>query len=245
VDRIKTIAFRGSLLIAFFLLFTSASESGGRLSSSASISEDSKKATKLCPLFWEIKIHIASSGDYKFKGGKKANEGRYSFELLWTGCMEQDQDDYIIYHENSELLDWKVKEKVKSSEVSLELTEEDFSEKPSMDFNYILRKGEDLHFDFRVESFCVPQDNSEHSFYLNLPASKENTKPPVTFDYNTYLTKGSNSIQLEEKDIYSDSFKKSYSWDWRHQKYLVEDEKPISFFNSHKVKVTLTIIPHY
>lgn len=245
MDRSKLIPIFGFLLIGSFLLFSPAGECGIQLKSSTSTSKGPKKAAKLSPVFWEIKVHISSSGDYKIKEGKKSNEGRYSFVLLWTGCMEQDQDDYLIYHENSELLEWKAKEKVKSSEASLELTEDDFSGKPGIDFNYIIRKKEDLHFDFLVESFCVPQDDSEHSYYLNLPASKENIKLPTKFDYNAYLTRGSNSIHLEEKDIYTDSCKKSYSWNWKHQKYLIEDEMPISFVNSHKVKVTLTIIPHY
>lgn len=245
MDRLKFILIFGFISIGSFLLFNPAGESGTRLSSSVSTSNGPKKTAKFPPAFWEIKINISSSGDYKIKEGEKSNEGHYSFELLWTGCMEKDQDDYLIYHENSELLEWKAKEKIKSSDISLELTEEDFSGKPSVDFNYIIRKAEDLHFDFLVESFCVPQDDSVHSFYLNLPASKESIKLPAPFDYNAYLTKGSNSIHFDEKVIYSDSFKQSYSWNWKHQKYLIEDEMPILFFNTHKAKVTLTIIPHY
>ncbi len=211
----------------------------------AALSKIPKRVTRLSPSYWEIKIRISSSGDYRMKEGEKSNEGRYSFVLLWTGCMEQDQDDYLIYHENSELVEWEAREKVKSSEISRELSEKDFSGKPRIDFHYIIRKNEDLHFDFLVESFYVPQENPKHRFYLNLPASKENIKFPTKFDYNVYLTKGSNSIYIEEKDIYSDSLKKDYSWNWKHQKYFMGNETPISFSNSHKVKVTLTIIPHY
>jgi len=204
-----------------------------------------KRAARLSPCYWEMKIRISSSGDYMIKEGEKSNEGHYSFVLLWTGCMEQDQDDYLIYHENSELLEWKAREKVKSSDVTHELSEEDFSEKPCIDFNYILRKDEDLHFDFEVESFPVPQENPGHKFYLNLPVSKENIKLPAKFDYNAYLTKGSNSIHFKEKDIYSDSLKKNYSWHWKHQKYFMGSDTPVAFSSSHKAKVTVTIIPHY
>ncbi len=235
----------GFILIGSFLLFTPDVYSATQSKAVISISEDTKKATNLSPYYWEIKIRIDSSGDYGIKEGKNSSDGRYSFVLLWTGCMEQDQDDYLIYHENSELLEWKAKEKVKHSEVSRELTESDFSEKPKIQFNYIIRKGKDLHFDFLVGSFSVPQAGSEQSFYLHLPASRENIKLPAKFNYNAYLTKGTNSIRIQEQDIYSDSLKESYSWNWKHQKYMMRNEMPISFFNSHKVKVTLTIIPHY
>ncbi len=245
MDRAKFNLILGFILIGSFLLFPSDIISKTQSKAVVSTSRDTKKTTNLSPYYWEIKIHIDSSGNYRIKEEEKSNEGRYSFVLLWTGCMEQDQDDYLIYHENSELLEWHAKEKVKHSELSRELTESDFLEKPKFQFNYIIRRGEDLHFDFLVESFSVPHAGSEQSFYLHLLASKENVKLPAEFNYNAYLTKGTNSIRIQEKDIYTDSLEKIYSWNWKHQKYMMRNEMPISFFNSHKVKVTLTIIPHY
>ena len=245
MDRAKFHLILGLIIIWSFFLYPSDINSGTQSKAVVSTSENAEKATTLSPYYWEIKIRIDSSGDYGIKEGEKSNEGRYSFVLLWTGCMEQDQDDYLIYHENSELLEWKAKEKVKHSEVSRELTESDFMGRPKIQFNYIIRKGENLHFDFLVESFSVPHAGSEQSFYLHLPASRENTKLPAEFNYNAYLTKGTNSIHFQEKDLYSDSLKESYSWHWKHRKYTMRNEMPISFFNLHKAKVTLTIIPHY
>lgn len=245
MDRAKSNLILGFILIGSFFLYPTSTDANHQSKSAASTSEDAEKVAHASPCYWEINIRVDSSGDYGIKEGEKSNEGRYSFVLLWTGCMEQDQDDYLIYHENSELLEWKAKEKIKHSEVSRELTECDFSGKPNIQFNYIIRKGEDLHFDFLVESFSVPQAGSEQRFYLHLPASSENTKLPAEFNYNAYLTNGTNRISFHEKDLYSDSLKESYSWQWKHRKYMVQNETPISFFNLHKVKVTLTIIPHY
>lgn len=59
------------------------------------------------PSWWEIEIHLETIGDYPVKEGKKAYDGHYSFTLLWTGCMERDMDDYLIYHEASKLLQWE------------------------------------------------------------------------------------------------------------------------------------------
>ena len=166
-----SLEYLGFIIIGSFLLFPSDINSASQSKAVVSTSEDTKKAVNLSPYYWEIKIRIDSSGDYGIKEGEKSNEGRYSFVLLWTGCMEKDQDDYLIYHENSELLEWKAKEKVKQSEVSRELTEYDFSEKPNIQFNYIIRKGEDLHFDFLSKASLSPtQDQSKvFTFICPLP----------------------------------------------------------------------------
>lgn len=197
------------------------------------------------PSWWEIKILLDSSGNYKIKQGKKSYVGQYSFNLIWTGCMEQDMEDYIIYHETSKLLKWNAQEKAKPPDSSPMLSEKDFSGKPHFDFHYMLRKGKDLHFNFQVESFYIPQNSANHKFYLYLPASKENTNYPSKFNYNSYVSQGSNSIYIKEEKMYLETIEKKYRWEWKFQKWLSHQKMPISFSNWHKVEVTLSIRPHY
>lgn len=199
--------------------------------------------SQLNPAWWEIRLHLVSTGNYTCKEGKKAYTGDYSFTLLWTGCMEQDMDDYLIYHENCDLLEWKAQEK--SSDLLHILPGSDFSGKPSFDFHYIFRRGKDLHFDFKVDSFYVPQNDSDHKFYLTLPVTQENTREPSPFNYNAFVKQGSNSICIEEDKIYLNTIEKSYTWKWKHQKRLGEQKRLVSFTNSHKAKVKVSIMPHY
>ena len=197
------------------------------------------------PYFWEIKLVLSSNGNYKVENGERSNIGQYSFVLLWTGCMEQDMDDYIIYHETSELVEWNAREEVHSPEASQIISGDDFSERPSFDFHYILRRNKDLHFDFQVDGFSVPQDNSDPKFYIALPSSYENKKLSPQVDYNAFLLRGSNSIQIEEEEIYHHMIEKAYCWVWEFHQSLDTKKRPVSFSNSHNVKVMLTIIPHY
>lgn len=197
------------------------------------------------PSWWEIKLLINTTGEYIIKEGKKSYTGNYSFTLLWTGCMEEDMDDYIIYHENSNLLQWEAQEKALSPDFSGVVSADDFSGKPRFDFHYILRRREDLHFDFQVDGFYVPQNNSDFKFYLNLPASKEKTKSPSKFDYNTYVSQGSNSIYIQEEEIYLVTVEKTCLWKWKHQKRLSGEKTPVSLFNSHKVEVSVSIMPRF
>ena len=141
------------------------------------------------PSWWEISIRVKASGSYTIKERKEPIQGAYSFILLWTGCMEEDMEDYIIYHETSKLLEWKAQEKAFSFDKVKLLSEKDFSGKPHFDFHYILRKGNKLHFDFQVESFYIPQNQQQYEFYLYLPASEENKMYPSEFNYNDYILK--------------------------------------------------------
>ena len=197
------------------------------------------------PYFWEIKLVLSSKGDYTVENEERSNTGHYSFILTWIGCMEEDMDDYIIYHETSELVEWNAREEVQSPDSFRIINGDNFSKKPGFDFHYILKRDKDLHFDFQVDGFYVPQDGSDPTFYLILPSSYENKRSSSQVDYNAFLLRGSNSIQVEEEEIYQHMIEKTYSWTWKHNQSLGGEKKPISFSNFHKVKVVLTIIPHY
>ena len=197
------------------------------------------------PYFWEIKLVLSSKGNYKVEGRKRSNIGQYSFVLLWTGCMEQDMDDYIIYHETSELVEWNAQEEARSPNTSQIISGDDFSDRPIFDFHYILRRDKDLHFDFQVDGFPVPQDNSDPKFYLTLPSSYENKRISSQKNYNAFLLRGSNSIHIKEEEIYHHMIEKTYCWVWEFHQSLDTKKRPVAFSNSHNVKVMLTITPHY
>jgi len=197
------------------------------------------------PLWWEIKILLVSDGDYKVTEGKSSYFGRYSFTIIWTGCMEKNDDDFILYYENSELLRFAAEERAMSPGAVRVLSAEEFVDKPSFDLNYILRKGESLYFDFIVNGFLTPQNNSQHKFYLNLPSSEEAAVHSPEINYDFFVSRGSNHIFLVEKDIYSDSVEKKSSWEWKYQKWHIIQNNPVFFSNSHQVKVEVLVKPHF
>lgn len=197
------------------------------------------------PLWWEIKILLISEGNYKVDEEKSSYSARYSFMLLWTGCMERDNGDYVLYYENSELLSFEAREKCVFPESVQIISAEDFRDKPSIKLNYILRKGENLHFDFIVKSFLIPQSKSVNKFYLNLPASEENSYHSSEIDYDSFVSKGSNLIFLDEKEIYLAAVEKKFAWEWKYQKWHITQNKPVSFFNTHDVEVKISLDPHF
>jgi len=197
------------------------------------------------PLWWEIKILLSSSGNYKIDEKNSSYSAHYSFTLLWTGCMEKDNGDYLLYYENSELISFEAEEKGRYPESTKIIYTDDFYDKPSFKLNYILRKGENLHFDFFVKSFLIPKNKSKRKYQLSLPASKESSRRSSEIDYNLYVTKGSNLIFLEEKGIFLDTVEKKFAWKWRYQKPRLPQSMPAFFSNSHDVKVEISIDPHF
>jgi hypothetical protein len=197
------------------------------------------------PLWWEIKILLRSSGNYKIEEEDSSYSANYSFTLLWTGCMEKDNGDYLLYHDNSELISFEAEEKGRYPQSTKIIYADDFPDKPFFKLNYILRKGENLHFDFSVKSFLIPKNKSRHKYQLCLPASKENSYRSAEIDYNLYVTKGSNLISLEEKGIYLDTVEKKFTWKWKYQKPHLPQRMPSFFFHSHDVKVEISIDPHF
>jgi hypothetical protein len=197
------------------------------------------------PLWWEIKILLISDGDYKVNEGKASYFGRYSFTIIWTGSMEKSEDDFILYYENSELARFVAEESAMFPDSVRILPADEFLDKPSFNLNYILRKGESLYFDFVVNGFLIPQNNSQNKFYLNLPSSEENSFHSPEINYDSFVTKGSNHIFVVEKDIYSDSVQKKSSWVWNYQKWHIIQNKPVFFSNSHEVKVEISVKPHF
>jgi hypothetical protein len=159
--------------------------------------------------------------------------------------MERDNGDYLLYYENSELISFEAEEKGIFPESTKIICTDDFQDKPSFKLNYILRKGENLHFDFLVKSFLIPQNESEHKFQLSLPASEENSRRSSKIDYNLFVSKGSNLIFLEEKEIYLDIVKKKFAWKWKYQKPHIPRSMLAFFSNSHDVKVEISIHPRF
>jgi hypothetical protein len=197
------------------------------------------------PLWWEIAIDLKTEGEYKLESNNFSYIGNYIFLIRWTGCLEKDDHDYLLYRFDCRLADWKAQETATSPEASGVLTTSDFKEKPSFNLKYILRKGADLCLDFIANGIVVPQDGAEESIELLFPSSEENKQHDFQVDYNTGVTEGSNSVSLKEAEIYAGPVTKDYFWTWKHQQWQLMRQRTVLTAQSHRARVSLSIIPHY
>jgi hypothetical protein len=196
------------------------------------------------PRWWEIKMTISAKGEYKQDAREAQYSGIYVFTIAWTGAMEVDQDDYLLYHTSSELVQWEAQERAAYPQEIKALTTQDFPDKPELKVNYILKKGDGLYLDFFVRGFDVPLNSATEHFYLDLPTSEENTFATSGGSYNPHVKTGSNKIFLDEKQIYRSPLEKSFAWTWKNQGWLQETEKKIFQSNSHSVQAKIIITPH-
>jgi hypothetical protein len=196
------------------------------------------------PLWWEIVLELKAAGEYRLDGGEFPRQGRYRFTLRWTGCMESDDHDYLLYRLGCELSGWEAQETSSSPAGGRALTTTDFPERPSLDMRYILRRGSRLNLCFSVSGFSLPRGEADEPFELMFPASAERDDRDSRGVYNEFVVRGSNHISVEEAEIYADAVERTFDWEWKRQRWLLKQQQTVFTSQSHQVEVLLTIIPH-
>lgn len=194
--------------------------------------------------WWEIFIRLTSQGTYALEEAKTSYSGHYKYSIQWTGCMELDGEDFILYHEDSDLTQWEPQEKKRQAGSSdIEITRK-FLDKPCFVLNYILTKEENIHFDFLVRGFRVPQQGRGPKYCLHLPASRENSSHPTDITYDLHITKGSNQVFFSKDDLLDESAKKDFHWSWKRHSSKNGGGQSSYLSHSYKVDVDIAILRH-
>ncbi|MBN1272466.1 MAG: hypothetical protein JXB26_09360 [Candidatus Aminicenantes bacterium] len=227
-------------LVPFFVLLFWIFLSG--LSQEKSLKKDDGNRN---PVWWQVKIQLEAEGSYRSRQKDSSFFGFYSFLISNRGKLVKDEDDFLLYPDHSFIEKWEAQETAVYPQSIKSLTHDDFQHKPSLRLNYILKKWDKLHFDIYVEGFLVPQSASPFKIYLELPASKENSRHFSEIDYDVGVAQGSNQIFVFEADIYKKAVTQSFRWRWKYEKWLLEADTTVFFSHTHNVDVTVTIEPRY
>lgn len=195
------------------------------------------------PKKWEVRVDLKTVGDYRLDEGGPNFSGHYSFAILWTGWLEKDDHDYLLYRLDSRLCDWNAQETTSLTTGEAALSTKDFQERPAFALKYILRNGEDLTLDFIVDPISVPVAGPEDAFPLLLPSSAQNVQHEAQVDYNSGVFEGSNRVELPESMIYAGPVVRTYAWSWKHQEWLPKENRTAFVSQSHTAKVQLSITP--
>jgi hypothetical protein len=195
------------------------------------------------PRKWEVRIDLKTVGDYRFEEGGPNFNGHYSFAVRWTGWLERDDHDYLLYRLDSRLCDWEAQETASLTTEERVLSTKDFDQRPAFALRYVIRDGDDLSLDFIVDPLSVPQARPEDAFPLLLPSSAQNGQRQSQVDYNSGVTVGSNRVELPESMIYAGPVTRTYTWSWKHQEWVPLERRTVFTFQSHNVEVQLCITP--
>ncbi len=190
------------------------------------------------PAWWEVRIRLETRGRYTLIRDAKDYAGEYAYETVWTGSMERDDLDYLLYHSSLETDRWELEERDGSGPV---LSEKDSPVRPVFLMNYVLCEKGRLRLFFTVDGFPVPRNDSLEKFPLVLPCSQKEPAAVASTGYDDSVSEGSNDVSLDEKALLTGPVKRVFRWSWR--RYQPSSAPPPAgpFFNTHEVKVTVMI----
>ncbi len=195
------------------------------------------------PRWWEVSLNLEADGEFKLDDGVPSAIGHFSFAVQWTGWLEKDDHDYLLYRLDCRLCNWEARETFFLPGATRVLTTNDFTARPGFNLKYLIRVGDNLNFDFLVDGMAVPQAHSEDAFPLLLPSSEQNDQKKSEISYNDHVIKGSNRVEVLESKIYCGPVSRAYAWTWKDQKWVLSQQRAVFTSQSHRVKVDLTIIP--
>jgi hypothetical protein len=197
------------------------------------------------PRWWDVELSLTVRGQYSIREEGAVCAGEFLYEAAWSGSMEKDDTDYLLYHSGSETLRWEIREKIASGGNQKVLTEKDFDDRPVFRMNYVLNENGVLRFVFIVEGFPVPRGGAGEKFDLILPASKEEGGGLSPSGYDAFVAKGSNEVVFEEKKIRTGPVERAFRWEWKRYQPSSGPGAPVVLFNSHKAEVKIAITPRY
>ncbi len=211
------------------------------LAAFSAFSSDSRGASGRTK-WWDIRLHLTVNGWYTYDGPDHLLKGEFRYETSWTGSMERDGDDFILYHGRLETLGWELREKNESPESATPLTEQDICRKPDFQMVYLLREGNHLRIYFTVGGFQVPFQESLEKFDLILPSSKSDIQDPS--DYPVSITKGTNDIVIDGKSFLNRPAEQTFRWTWK--RYIPSEARGSTLTKAaaHDVEVAIKIAPH-
>ena len=196
------------------------------------------------PAWWDVRIRIEAQGRYAVTRNATDVAGEYAYEAVWTGVMEKDDVDYLLYHASFETVRWEMKERTGSDADAKLLSKKDSPVRPVFRMNYVLCEGGRLRFFFTVEGFPVPRSDSPEKFALILPCSRKESPASTAAGYDDAVSGGSNDVSLDEKDLRKGPSKRVFRWAWKGYQPSSAPPPAGPLFNTHEAKVTLTLTPH-
>ena len=195
------------------------------------------------PAWWEAQLRLEVRGTYRVQAGGATYDGDFSCRARWTGGLEKDGPDVLLFSLGADLEEWRIREADLSAAMLSAVTEKDIPDRPALRVNYFLRREKDLEVDFVLEGLPVPLNAASLAFDLLLPSSDENKQSAAGRDYNAGVLKGSNRVYLAGEDLCARKVEKAFAWSYDSRTWSMEQKETASFRNRHTARVILTIIP--
>ncbi len=193
--------------------------------------------------WWNVQLDITASGGYTVKGGQTPVTGEYTCRILWEGRLEPDDEDFLLVHLRTEVLEWRLREKSGPAERETFL-EAPAAPAPTLLMNYVLKDGREVEFVFELGGISIPLHASPLAVPLELPRSSGHTPGGPGKAYGDFVERGSSRVVIPESDLGRQNPRRHFSWDWRREREYVRDGRILTVAQSHAAEAVVTIVVH-
>src|SRR4030043_2224069 len=60
------------------------------------------------PSWWEVSLFVTVKGSYVIEGSEAPFHGEFTYRARWAGTIELDENDFLLYHLKTEVLEWRL-----------------------------------------------------------------------------------------------------------------------------------------
>ncbi|MGZ5469573.1 MAG: hypothetical protein ACXWG5_10500 [Candidatus Aminicenantales bacterium] len=189
---------------------------------------------------WEVHLTVEAKGDYRIGGAGAPIAGEYACRLRWEGRLEPDEDDFLLVHLKTEVLEWRLRETAGSAgrETTLEAPA---APTPFLRMNYVLKDGREVEFFFELGGISIPLHPLPHALALELPRSSGRTPGGPGQAYGNFVCRGSSRVAIPEADLTRRKPERHFSWEWRKERQYVRDGRVLTVVQSHAAEAVVTL----
>lgn len=183
--------------------------------------------------FWQLTIRLQVQGDFR-TGPAAGKGGVYLLEAGWSGFLEEDGPDFIIYHLGSEAFRWEVRT-ADGQPLPGPIPS------PGLKLDYVEGKEEEINFyySFDPEVIDCPGDLAGHRIKLVLPDvpwSRVLEKMPW---FKRKTISGQRTIALQRSQLKGREIKKEFNWI---EETTLQDPGQLTIVQRSRVKISLELI---
>jgi len=191
--------------------------------------------------WWEVRLVIAAKGRYIVRGGRTPLTGEYTCRIRWDGRLEPDDDDFLLVHLRTEILEWHLRET--AGPAGRENVVESAA-KPSLRMEYVLKDGHEVEFAFGLGGIPIPLHVSPLAVVLELPRSSGREAGLPGHGYGDFVCRGSSRVVLPETDFLAPARERLFSWDWRREKQYVKEGRVFVVTQDHSAEAAVALTAH-
>ncbi len=182
--------------------------------------------------FWQMTLKLQIRADF-WDGQTAEKTGHYLLDADWSGFLEEDGPDFIIYHLGSQVVRWEVKAPDGQSIAALVPT-------PALKLDYVEGEEEEINFYYSFNPDLINYQDSPagHRIKLVLPArpwSRSGEKIPW---FRRKVISGELNLKLQRSQLALKEIRKEFNWV---EETSLQDSNLLTVRQRSRVKILLEL----